>query len=101
MEDIYSETNSQIISSLCSNLKNYRVSMRITQEELSRSSGIGIATIKKMESGRMRNISLQTLLSILRTLGLLDEIKGVLPPIAESAYSVSAKSERQIKRVRK
>lgn len=50
-------------------LKEAREEARMTQEELERKSGISRATICALESGREKNVTVQTLLKIADALG--------------------------------
>lgn len=72
MEDIYSLSDTQILSKIGEKIKSVRLKQNITQDSLAKSSSISLSSVKKVESGKIG--SFDTLLRILRTLGMLDEL---------------------------
>lgn len=77
MDDIYTLTDSMIVQRIGERLKKTRLKQNITQINLAEEAGISLSTLKKMENGEIA--SFDTLLRMLRTLGLLD----VLHPLVE------------------
>ncbi len=72
MEDVYSLSDGQIEKRIGEKLKAVRLKQNITQDSLAKSSSISLSSVKKVESGKIG--SFDTLLRILRTLGMLDEL---------------------------
>lgn len=72
MEDIYALSDIQIQKRIGEKLKAVRLKQNITQGSLAESSSISRSSVQKIESGEIG--SFDTLLRILRTLGMLDEI---------------------------
>lgn len=72
MEDIYSLSDAQILAKIGEKIKAVRLKQNITQDSLAQSSSISLSSVKKVESGKIG--SFDTLLRILRTLGMLDEL---------------------------
>lgn len=59
-------------------LKALREKRVITQEELSRASGVGVATISRLETGRVKP-SIKTMRALARGLGIgPEELRGLL-----------------------
>lgn len=56
--------NDEIILSLCARLKETRLSLSMTQQQLADRAHVGIATIKRIEKGG--GLNLDTLISLLR-----------------------------------
>ncbi len=72
MEDIYSLSDVQIQKKIGEKLKAVRLKQNITQDSLAESSSISRSSVQKMETGEIK--SFDTLLRMLRTLGMLDEL---------------------------
>lgn len=72
MEGIYSLSDAQILAKIGEKIKAVRLKQNITQDSLAQSSSISLSSVKKVESGKIG--SFDTLLRILRTLGMLDEL---------------------------
>ncbi len=72
MEDIYSLSDTQIQKKIGEKVKTVRLKQNITQDSLAKSSSISLSSVKKVEAGKIG--SFDTLLRILRTLGMLDEL---------------------------
>ncbi|MBL4587564.1 MAG: helix-turn-helix transcriptional regulator [Flavobacteriales bacterium] len=60
----------QIVTRICLQIKNLRLEQNITQEQLAERSGLGRASISRIEKGR--SVSLLTLVQLLRALNRLD-----------------------------
>ena len=72
MEDVYSLSDAQIEKRIGEKVKAVRLKQNITQDNLAKSSSISLSSVKKVEAGKIG--SFDTLLRILRTLGMLDEL---------------------------
>lgn len=90
-------SDSEIIQILGERLRKYRIALGLTQAELSAKAGVSKMTIHKFESGTAGNVSMQTLLSLMRYTGLLGNFEALIPDVPESPYS----SISNRKRVRK
>ena len=76
-------SDTAIVNHICSQLRQVRLDQNITQEELAERSGLGRATISRIEKGQ--SVSLLTLIQLLRALNrldLLDAFKRVSPEIS-------------------
>jgi len=72
-----------IVNRICSQLRQIRLDQNITQEQLAERSGLGRATISRLEKGQ--SVSLITLIQLLRALNrldLLDAFESVKPEIS-------------------
>lgn len=88
MNEIYAESNYELIGRMGSNLKRYRIKANLTQGELAVNSGVGIGTIKNFESGKTHNITLDNLMRLMRAIGVLEQLEGVLPEPPISPYEL-------------
>ena len=75
--DWYGMSDSAIIAELGNRLKNYRLRKNCTQEELAQKSGISLGSVHKIESGKA--VSFAILVSVMRTLRLLDHFETFIP----------------------
>ena len=72
MNDIYTLSDTQLSKRIGEKLKAIRLKRNITQQSLAEASSISLSSVKKVENGEIG--SFNTLLRILRTLGMLDSI---------------------------
>lgn len=68
--------NNEIILSLCARIKETRISLSLTQQQLAERALVGIATVKRIEKGG--SLNLDTLISLLRALNKLQNLDAIL-----------------------
>ncbi|MGE2103289.1 helix-turn-helix domain-containing protein [Citrobacter koseri] len=68
--------NDEIVWSLCARIKETRISLSMTQQQLADRAQVGIATIKRIEEGA--GLNLDTLISLLRALDKLHNLDAIL-----------------------
>lgn len=93
-------TTPDIIRNLGMRFRDYRLRLRMTRKEVSEAASIGMTTLYRFESGNMTDISLSTLLRLLRVIGLSTTWDLLLPDLPESPYLYDDK-EKKAQRVRK
>ena len=91
-------SDTAILSKLGTRLKAYRITRGMKQQELASESGVGISTIAKIESGQ--SVSFSLLISVMRTLGLLENLDLLIPEQKPSPLELLKMQGKQIKRVR-
>lgn len=94
-EDWSAMSDTAIVNRICSQLRQIRLNQNITQEELAERSGLGRATISRIEKGQ--SISLLTLVQLLRALNrldLLDAFQSVSPEISPLQLLKEQKPQR-------
>jgi transcriptional regulator with XRE-family HTH domain len=89
-------TNEELVAAVCHALRDMRKKQGISQEELSRRSGVDRVTISRTEKGRPA--SLLTVIQLLRGLGQLDLLNTIIitdniTPISSPTNPVTEKSE--------
>lgn len=89
-----------VIRNLGLRFRDYRMRMQMTRKEISEAAAIGMTTLYKFESGNMTDISFDTLLRLLRAIGLYENWNALLPELPESPYLYDDK-DRKRQRVRK
>ena len=72
MDDMYTLSDTQLNKRIGEKLKAIRLKRNITQQSLAEASSISLSSVKKVENGEIG--SFDTLLRILRTLGMLESI---------------------------
>lgn len=99
MDDIYALSDVQLSKRIGEKLKAIRLKRNITQQSLAEASSISLSSVKKVESGAIG--SFDTLLRILRTLGMLDSISALFEEERLSPseyYEVVNKTKKQIRK---
>lgn len=98
MSDYYEYSIPELVKLLGERFKDYRLRSNMTQKEVSEQSGITISTIHKFENGLSNNISLGTFLLLMKAVGQIEGLDGLMPELPESAYLV--KEEKKVQRIR-
>lgn len=96
--ELYALTDNTIIEKIGENIKRLRLEHNITQKELAGSAGIAISSVAALERGE--NISLKTLIPLLRVLNSLHLLSDLLkePEISPIAYAKLLDSQKTRKR---
>lgn len=77
-----------------------RISLDITQNDLSQMTGVSLATIKRFENGS--DIKVSTLSKLLSQLGMNNVIEGLIPDMSDRpSYRARLEEDKVRKRVRK
>ena len=92
-------SNPEILKELGLRVRNRRIHKKLTQEDLSQSSGININTVRNMEYGEP--VTTESFIKVLRALKLLDQLEEFLPDIGPSPIDLMRNQGKQIQRVRK
>ena len=91
-------SDAAILKEIGVRIKSRRISRGIKQLELAAESGIGVSTIAKIESGQ--SVSFLLLVSVMRTLGLLENLDLLVPEQRPSPMELLKMQEKKAKRVR-
>lgn len=95
---IYDFSDADIMQELCQKLKSIRFSCCLSQQEFAEKCGVSIITIKRIESGKANDITMGTLLKIMRISGTLEGVVDLLPDIPASPYLINEKTGQRIQR---
>ena len=90
---------SDVIKNLGLRFRDYRLRLRKTRKEVSEASSIGMTTLYKFESGKMTDISVSTLIRLLKVIGLEDNWEAIIPELPESPYNYNDK-DKKVQRIR-
>lgn len=91
-------SDAAILKEIGARIKSRRISRGIKQLELAAESGIGVSTIAKIESGQ--SVSFLLLVSVMRTLGLLENLDLLVPEQRPSPMELLKLQKKKAKRVR-
>jgi transcriptional regulator with XRE-family HTH domain len=91
-------SDTAILKRLGARLKAYRIARGMKQQELAAESGVGVSTIAKIENGQ--SVALSLLVSVMRTLGLLENLNLLVPEQKPSPMELLRTQGKQVKRVR-
>ena len=87
-----------ILQRLGGRVRNYRMRMEMTQGELAEKSGVSMGTVVRLERGD--TVSVLLLISILRTLGVLENLETLLPELGISPMQMRKMQGKEVQRVR-
>lgn len=88
-----------ILMQLGARIRDYRIQLGMKQSELAQLSSVGVNTVYKIEKGK--SVSTSLLISILRSLGLLENMDTLIPEIKLTPMQLLKLQEKKTKRVRK
>jgi transcriptional regulator with XRE-family HTH domain len=91
-------TDAAALGEMGGRLRHNRIRRDLTQMDLAREAGVGVDTVKRMESGRA--IGTDRLVRILRVLGLLEALDQAIPEPPPSPLERLALKGRERQRVR-
>ena len=87
-----------ILQRIGSRIRDYRMRMEMTQSELAERSGVSMGTVVRLERGE--TVSVLLLISILRTLGALENLETLLPELGISPMQLRRMQGKTVQRVR-
>ena len=97
--DLLFITPAELVSLLCTRLKQERLVQEWTQAELARRAGITVSTLSNLEAGK--NISFETLVKVAMVLGRTNELTELFQPVLNSIEDIKrlekAKERQRIK----
>lgn len=94
---IYEYSDEGIVKEICKRVKSIRLSCCFSQQEFADKAGVSIVTIKRIESCKVSDIALSTLLKILRISGTLEGVVGLVPELPDSPFLINEKQVKENK----
>lgn len=92
--------NAAIVKELGIRFKQYRISYRMTQQEVAEKVGISAVTLSNFENGKLSNLTLAHFIGLIRVLDRMKWVNDLLPEIPISAYELDKINRKKKKRVR-
>lgn len=99
MEDYYEYSIPELVRILGNRFKDYRMRTNMTQKDVAEHSGISINTIHKFENGMVPNMSISTFLLLMKAIGNIEGLDGLMPELPESAYLIK-RNGKKVQRIR-
>lgn len=97
--DMWTElSDPAILQKMGRRIRDYRMRMEMTQSELAEKSGVSMGTIVRVEQGNP--ISTLLFISILRTMGLLENLEVLLPELSISPLQMRKMQGKKVQRIR-
>ena len=99
MNHNYSRSDAQLRTCIGRKIKSIRLKRNITQSSLAEAASISLSSVKKVENGEIG--AFDTLLRILRTLGMLESITSLIEEEQLSPseyYEIVNKSKKKTRR---
>lgn len=100
MDTIYDYSTPEIISRMGEQFRIYRAALGMTLSDVAEQSGLSLMTVQRFENGVSKDVSLSTLVRLLRTIHRLEDLQSVLPSIPESPYYQSSKTVKRVRHKR-
>ncbi|MDE6630330.1 MAG: helix-turn-helix domain-containing protein [Bacteroidales bacterium] len=97
--DLYERSNNDIVVDLGRRFRDYRIALRMTQQEIASQSGISVMTIMRFERGEGATIRFDNFVALMRTIQRLEGIADCIPDMPTSLYDTPAR--KGIQRVKK
>jgi transcriptional regulator with XRE-family HTH domain len=76
----------EIIRTLGLRFREYRMSMNLTRKEVAEETGLSMTTLYKLETGNLTDMSMITMLKLMKIAGVYDNWDKLLPELPESPY---------------
>ena len=97
----YSEmTGTEWVALLGERFRSYRMASMQTQQEVAHKAGIAVQTVRRFESGKATNITIVSLVSLLKSIGMADRMEQLLPEIPLSPYLINELNGNEKQRIR-
>ena len=98
--EIYGQSNSDVVRLLGRRFRQYRIAMQLKQTEVAKRAGVSVFTLSQFENGRSCNITMTNLVALLRTIGMLENVETLLPELPVSPYELERQQKNEKQRVR-
>lgn len=76
----------EVIRILGQRFREYRMVMNFTRKQVAEQTGLSMTTLYKLETGHLTDMSMGTMLKLLRVVGQYENWNKILPEMPESPY---------------
>lgn len=80
--------------------RSYRMASMQTQEEVAYKAGVTVQTVRRFESGKSSNITMISLVALMKSIGMSGNLNHLLPEIPLSPYLINEIKGKEKKRIR-
>ena len=99
MTDYYEYSIPELVQVLGTRFKDYRMRSNMTQKEVAEQAGLTVNTVHKFENGLAPNLSISTFLLLMKAIGCINGLDGLMPELPESPYLID-NNGRKAQRIR-
>lgn len=99
MADYYEYSIPELVRMLGDRFKDYRMRSNMTQKEVAEQAGLTVSTVHKFENGLAPNLSISTFLLLMKAVGCIDGLDGLMPELPESPYLIDDNGKK-VQRIR-
>ncbi len=93
--DLYEKSNNDIVVELGRRFRDYRIALRMTQQQIASQSGVSVMTIVRFEKGEGSSIRLDNFVALMRAIQKLEGVADCIPDMPESLYDTSVRKGSQ------
>lgn len=101
MKQIDNLSNAELVALLGARYKDYRIHMGKSQKEVAEFCGVSVFTISQFENGSAKNITLDSLFRMLRSIGMIKNVDNLLEPLPPSPVIMEKLNKAHRERVYK
>ena len=101
MKPIVDMSNAELVAMLGERYKDYRVRMGKSQMEVAEFSDLSVFTVSQFENGSARNLTLDSLFRMLRSIEMIDVVDKLLEPLPPSPVMMEKLNNAHRERVYK
>jgi transcriptional regulator with XRE-family HTH domain len=94
MMDYYEYSIPELVKMLGERFKDYRMRSNMTQKDVAEQAGLTVSTVHKFENGLAPNLSISTFLLIMKAIGCINGLDGLMPELPESPYLIDDKGKK-------
>ena len=99
MTDYYEYSIPELVQMLGERFKDYRMRSKMRQKDVAERAGLTESTVHKFENGLAPNLSISTFLLLMKAIGCINALDGLMPELPESPYMIDDKGKK-VQRVR-
>ena len=94
MIDYYEYSIPELVKLLGTRFKDYRMRSNMTQKEVAEHAGLTVNTVHKFENGLVPNLSISTFLLLMKAVGCINGLDGLMPELPVSPYLFDDKGKK-------
>ena len=94
MVDYYEYSIPELVRMLGDRFKDYRMRSNMTQKDVAEQAGLTVSTVHKFENGLAPNLSISTFLLLMKAIGCINGLDGLMPELPESPYLIDDKGKK-------
>ncbi len=92
-------SSTDIVVLVAERFREYRQAALLTQQEAADLAGVSKTTVYNFENGRLANVSLRTVIDLMRAVGMVERVDLLLPEIPFSPYLMDDRGVK-VKRIK-